>query len=164
MNFHKLLNFLLVLITIVLSSLTTLKTATEISKLKLDGMISIIYYDPKYRAFSFLNNTSLALAVSSGLLLIMVFVGMVSNKYSNTKIYKILTGLLTAIVLVLSVLVVYFTSDTDIKDPEADTTIQPAGNISEPIGKNKPYYLMGLCAGIIGILSSGSIWLVGQLS
>ena len=163
MNFHKLLNFTLVVITIVLSALTALKTGPEISELDRAGLKSVIYYDPKYRAFSFLYPTSIALAVLSGLLLVMVFVGMLSNKYNNTKKYNILTGLLTAAVLVLSAFVVYFTSDTVITDPDADTIIQPAGNNSEPVGSNKPYYLMGLFAGVIGILSAGSIWLAGHL-
>jgi MFS family permease len=162
MNLHKLTNTGLVIIVFVLSVLSALKIAPKISELKESGMQTIIYYDPKYRALSFLYTTSIALAVMCGLLLAMVFGGVLSNKYSAQKIYKILTGVFVAAVLVLSAFVVFFTSDTVITDPDADTTIRPAGNNSEPFGKNKPYYLMGLFAGIIGILSAGSIWLSGH--
>jgi hypothetical protein len=147
----------------VLSAITALKIAPGISLLKNSGLISVINYDPKVRAFSFLYATSISLAVLSGLLLIMVLVGMLSNKYSDTKKYKILTGLLTLAVLVLSAFVIFFTSDTVITETDTDTTIYLAGNNSEPVGKTKPYYFIGLVAGITGILSAGSIWLAGHL-
>lgn len=101
-----------------------------------------------------LYKTCIVSAVISGLLLMMLLADIVSNKYSNNKIYKIYIELFTAGLLVLYSFILYFTSDTVITDPNADTIIRPPGDNSEPTGKSKPYYLMGFSAGIIGILSA----------
>jgi len=124
---------------------------------------------------SFLYATSITLAVACGLLFGMLFGAIISRKFRKKRIYKIITGLLVAAVLVLSAFVVFFTSDTVIT--ELSTIITPAGPTastnpnttkdasapSSPFGKTKPYYLMGLFAGCVGILSAGSIWSVGYL-
>ena len=160
MNFYKLISFILAVLTLFLSVYVVLKTKPVVKELKNANILNVVIYDdPKYRAFVFLYKSGIALSVISGLLLVTLFVEYLDSGYSNSKIYKIIKGILTAATLVLSALVIYFTTDTVITDPNADTVITPADGSNEPMGKNKPYFASGVSAGVFGILLAGSIWI-----
>lgn len=162
MNFHKHISLTLAAITLFLSVYVVLKTEPGVKELKRSNIMNVIYYDPKYRAYVFLYNSGIALSVISGLLLVTLFGEYLHSGYSNTKIYKIIKGILTAATLVLSALVIYFTTDTVITDPDADVVITPADGSNEPMGKNKPYFASGISAGVLGILLVGSIWITAN--
>lgn len=159
MNIFKLTTVILATFTLILSAIVYSKSVQTIKELKSIGLTDLFRSDPTYRAFMFMNNTSIALAVLSGILLIVVLVSiMFSGKFNiNNKKYKIVNGLLSASCLVASAFIIYFTSDTVIESDTNLSTVITSGDSNEPMGKNKSYYPLGLTAGVLGILTVGSI-------